>query len=168
MGFKDSTLKKQNWCNFGMFLEIILYILCFIQYFHSFLACFFLSFQPAISSSHPPKNGEVSETSASSNPLDSPRTRAKVRFSLIVHRSGGWGNKIGQQKKNTLVKIGSLSHHLQGQGLQTCSIENGDGQQKDPTANCRFISMTPTLEESLQQLFPIYSSHFTIWKIHHE
>ena len=39
---------------------------------------------------------------------------------------------------------------------------------KNPTANCRFISMTPTLEESLQQLFPIYSSHFTIWKIHHE
>ena len=104
MGFKDSTLKKQNWCNFGMFLEIILYILCFIQYFHSFLACFFLSFQPAISSSHPPKNGEVSETSASSNPLDSPRTRAKVRFSLIVHRSGGWGNKIGQQKKKHFGK----------------------------------------------------------------
>ena len=166
-GFKDSTLKKQNWCNFGMFWgSSYIFDVSFNVSFHFWIVPSF-PFSPPFQVPSPQKVERF--------PKPPHRQIRWILLGLAPRYVSAWsfiaqedgGTKLVNKKK-LWSRLGSLSHHLQGQGLQTCSIENGDGQQKDPTANRRFISMTPTLEESLQQLFPIYSSHFTIWKIHHE
>lgn len=126
-------------------LGIILYIRCFIQCFLPFLLARHFKF-------HPPKKWRGFRNLRIVKSVGFSSDSRQGTFQPDRSSRRRMGEQNWSTKKKLWSRLGSLSHHLQGQGLQTCSIENGDGQQKDPTANRRFISMTPTLEESLQQL----------------
>ena len=165
-GFKDSTLKKQNWCNFGMFWgSSYIFDVSFNVSFHFWIVPSF-PFSPPFQVPSPQKVERF--------PKPPHRQIRWILLGLAPRYVSAWsfiaqedgGTKL-VNKKNFGQGWVAYPTIYKGRGYKHVLLKMGMVNKKT-NSKPSFHLHDSNMEESLQQLFPIYSSHFTIWKIHHE